>query len=210
MKKVISAMLVFGLVISSIAIVLGAGKEKEKPKYVGSAKCQQCHDGGKWGAVPIFPIFLRLMNKLNNINTPKNSLSQDNLHEFERRYDALLEIGFQLNPNPSVQDLPKKRGRPKQSKVKNLLDRLRDYRLQVLAFMYDWKVPFTNNLAERDLQMVKVKQKISGTFRSLEGALFFCRIRGYISTVKKNNQKVLDSLLSAFSGNPFIPQMDYA
>lgn len=140
----------------------------------------------------------------------KNSLSENNLHEIERQYDALLEIGFRMNPNPPIQDLPKKRGRPKQSKVKNLLDRLQDYRSQVLAFMYDFQIPFTNNLAERDLRMAKVKQKISGTFRSPEGALFFCRIRGYISTMKKNHQKVLDTLISAFSGNPFLPQMNYA
>jgi len=61
-----------------------------------------------------------------------------------------------------------------------------------------------------DLRMTKVKQKISGTFRSFEGARFFCRIRGYISTVKKNHQKVLDALYQALSGNPFLPQMDYA
>lgn len=155
-------------------------------------------------------LLLEINKQVEQCKRSKNNLSQNDLHEFDRRYNDLLETGFRLNPNSSIQDLPSKRVRPKQSKVKNLLDRLRDYRLQVLAFMYDFQIPFTNNLAERDLRMAKVKQKISGTFRSSEGALFFCRIRGYISTVKKNNQKVLDALYQAFSGNPFLPQMDYA
>jgi len=155
-------------------------------------------------------LLLEINEQVEQHKYSKSSLSQNDLDRFYYRYNALLEIGFRLNPNPSVQDLPKKRGRPRQSKVKNLLDRLRDYCPQVLSFMYNAGVPFTNNLAERDLRMTKVKQKISGTFRSLEGALFFCRIKGYISTVKKNHQKVLDALLSAFSGNPFLPQIDYA
>lgn len=159
-------------------------------------------------------LLLEINEQVEQHKYSRNSLSQNILHEFERRYDALLETGFRLNPDegisPPVRGSPKKRGRPKQSKVRNLLDRLRGYRLQVLAFMYDFQIPFTNNLAERDLRMTKVKQKISGTFRSLEGARFFCRIRGYISTLKKNRRNVLDALYHVFSGNPFIPQMNYA
>ncbi len=70
--------------------------------------------------------------------------------------------------------------------------------------MYDFSIPFDNSQAERDIRMVKVQQKISGTFRSVDGAKTFCRIRGYISTVRKNSFSVIDAIQAAFEGNPFI------
>lgn len=77
----------------------------------------------------------------------------------------------------------------------------------MLAFLHDSSVPFTNNLAERDLRMVKVQQKISGAFRTFQGAQMFARIRSYLSTVRKNNRDVFQDTVAAFSGNPFIPDL---
>jgi len=133
------------------------------------------------------------------------SLSLERLAHFEQRYDELIAQGLEANP-PPADPPPKKRGRKKQSPPKNLLDRLQQRRPQVLAFMYDFRVPFDNNLAERDVRMVKVKQKVSGAFRTRTGAETFCAIRSYISTARKQGQNVIDALHSALTGNPFIPQ----
>jgi transposase len=118
------------------------------------------------------------------------------------RYFEVLEQGFAAC-QPRAPSLPKKLGRPKQSDAKNLLDALLKRAEQVLAFLDDLSIPFTNNLAERDLRMIKVQQKISGTFRSPEGATAFCAIRSYLSTMRKQGRSLLAAMAAVFEGSPF-------
>ena len=93
-----------------------------------------------------------------------------------------------------------KRGRIKRSKARNLLERLIDYEEDVLRFMTDAYVPFTNNAAENSIRMTKVHQKISGCFRSMEGAEMFCRIRGYLSTCRKQGISATQAMRIVFEG----------
>jgi transposase len=127
----------------------------------------------------------------------KSALEPAQRASFHAQYRGLLETARAAYPSEAGSD-PPKRGKRKQSKAKNLLDRLVKYAHETLRFLDDFAVPFDNNLAERDLRMIKVKQKISGCFRSPEGTKQFCRLRGFISTVKKQHQSVLEALKTVF------------
>jgi transposase len=120
------------------------------------------------------------------------------------RYGKLLLQGYAQNPPPPTRQRDS-RARAKQTPARNLLLRLDRQREAVLAFLFDFSVPFDNNLAERDLRMMKVRQKISGGFRTKEGAQDFCVVRGYISTLRKQKMPVLSALEQAFRGNPVYP-----
>jgi transposase len=115
----------------------------------------------------------------------------------------ILAAGYAAQPPPpKLETLPKRKGPPKQTPAKNLLDAFLHRADQVLAFLDDLSLPFTNNQAERDLRMAKVQQKISGTFRAEEGATCFCRIRSYLSTMSKQGHPMLAALVAVFNGHP--------
>jgi transposase len=132
------------------------------------------------------------------------AMSEAERPAFAARYAGLVAAGLAQNPAPAATG---KRGRPKQSPAKNLLDRLESHQEAVLAFLRDFAVPFDNNLAERDLRRMKVQQKISGGFRTPTGASQFCRIRGFIVTLRKQGCHVLTALQSVFTGSPSLPAL---
>jgi transposase len=131
-----------------------------------------------------------------------NTLSNDELAELRSNYRAIIAAGHRANPPPIPTG---KRGRTKRSKPHNLLLRLDTHADDVLRFATDFAVPFDNNLCERDVRMVKIAQKISGGFRSTEGAEAFLAFRSYLSTAAKQGVNRLDALQQLFNGNPWMP-----
>jgi len=119
------------------------------------------------------------------------------------QYFEVLAAGFAAQAPPRHENPPKHKGRRKQSAAKNLLDALLQRAEMVLAFLDDLSLPFTNNLAERDLRMIKVQQKISGSFRSEAGATAFCTLRSYLSTMRKQGRSMLAAMAAVFAGSPF-------
>jgi transposase len=146
-----------------------------------------------------------IKHEVDSVREHSCSLNSLKIEDFEDRYFRIIEQGLNEIPIPANSDSTGKRGRKKQSKAKNLIDRCIVFQHEILSFMHNFSIPFSNNLAERDIRMAKLQQKISGTFRSEDGAAAFCRIRGYLSTVKKNDRPVLASLVGAFTGTPFFP-----
>ena len=125
------------------------------------------------------------------------------LEDWQAQFVAL--VAHADATTPTAQAPPGKKGRAKQSAARNLLDRLIRDQEAVLAFLHRLIVPFDNNQAERDVRMVKVQQKVSGSFRSEAGATAFCRIRGYLSTLRKQGLDLLVSLEATLRGHPILP-----
>lgn len=130
----------------------------------------------------------------------KHSLDPHLQDQLRRNYLLIVNRGYNVD-RPEPERKPGSRGKVAQPPSINLLERLFLQIDEVLAFMYDFNIPFTNNLAERDLRMIKVKLKISGCFRSARGVEVFCRIRGYISTVRKHNLNVWEYSKKIFTAN---------
>ncbi len=153
-------------------------------------------DGQQWAR--------KLKNLLETINRKVTdaggALDAQESQKYRLKYRALLKQGENECPEPIKSKKKGKRGRIKKSKSRNLLERLRDYEQDALRFMDDELVSFSNNLGENDIRMTKVQQKISGCFRSMDGARIFCRVRGYLSTCRKQGVKPSHALDLLFNG----------
>jgi len=137
----------------------------------------------------------------------ETELPADCLERIHQIYDAIVWLGLEENPLPLSHSPPGKRGRRKKTKARNLVERFDQHKAAILRFVHDFKVPFDNNLAEQDIRMMKVQQKISGCFRSWEGVQQFCRLRSYISTIRKQGLNVWEALGSLFEGDLLMPQL---
>ena len=163
-----------------------------------------CEQGHSWAGA-----FKTLLTDMYQAVQQAKSVGKSCVHfqhqcRFEKRYQALLEQGYAANPPPAKPPRDH-RGRVKQSAARNLLCRLDQHRQWVLAFLYDFDIPFDNNLAERDLRMMKLRQKVSGGFRTLTGAEAFGRLRGYLSTLRKQGMALLPALEQLLAGTPIYP-----
>ena len=142
-----------------------------------------------------------LLEAINSrVNDAGGVLEVKESDKYQFEYRALIKEAEVECPEPDIPKKKGKRGRIKKSKSRNLLERLRDYEQDTLRFMDNEQVPFTNNPGENDIRMTKVQQKISGCFRSMEGAKFFCLIRSYLSTCRKHSVKASQALELLFKG----------
>jgi transposase len=154
-------------------------------------------------AKDLYELFLDMLKCVKERKVRDAPLTKKEFERWQQRYRDILQAGRQANPLTPAQ-LARKR--LKQSKEQNLLDRLEGYEDCILAFLWEWDLPFTNNESERTFRMIKTRLKISGCFRTLAGARRHARIRSYISTLRKHGLPVLEHLRNALDGRPFLPQ----
>lgn len=157
----------------------------------------------KWAKEMINHMLWAKKSKEESILLGKANMDASLLGETSRKYDKILEDGIAENPETK---LPKnKRGKAKKTRALNMIERMKDYKKNILSFVYNFDIPFDNNLAERDIRMEKVRQKISGTIRGNNSCGEIADIRSYISTARKNGIRVLRAIKDAFGGFPFEP-----
>lgn len=154
-------------------------------------------------AKDLYDLFLEMLRYVQEQKARAAPVGQAEYERWQKRYRQILGDGRQINPLTSEQLSGKCR---KQSKEQNLLDRLEAYDDFILAFLWAWELPFTNNQAERDFRFMKTRIKISGCFRTLDGARRHVRIRSYICTLRKQGLPVLEYLRRALDGRPFLPE----
>ena len=155
---------------------------------------------------PLSALLLEIKEAAAAARAAGRELSEETKSAYLRRYDHLLRKADKLNPDPPKDKdgagvSPPKKRQPL-SPQRRLVNRLSRRRDEVLRFMTDLRMPFTNNGAERDLRMVKLQQKVSGCFRTPDGARDFCRVRSYLSTARKQGPPLLYALERVLSGRP--------
>jgi transposase len=133
------------------------------------------------------------------LSEKKEQAPQEVIQQYSETYDRIIRQG--LRQNPYRESKQRGRGRPKRGKIRSLLERLEKLKDSVVRFFTDFRVPFSNNTAERSYRMFKVKQKVSGTFRSQQGGANFCSIYSFIDTTRKNGRKLFDELTALFSNS---------
>jgi len=156
------------------------------------------HDKKEW-AKKVIDLLKEMNNKVHE--SPNNALSKEKTEQYRQKYDTLLQEAQKESPPPDENTRKAgQRGRLKRTKSRALLERLIDLKDDVLRFLDNPLVPFTNNQGENDIRMTKVHQKISGSFRSEKGAQIFCRVRSYLSTCRKHNVSSSLALELLFKG----------
>ena len=131
----------------------------------------------------------------------------ENQVKLTQEYDDICTLARIEDPEPDLVNRPRKKGRIKKPKSTNLLERFIKYKDNVLAFAFNKEVPFTNNQAERDLRVAKIKMKVSNCFRSFDGATWYARIAGFISTVQKHGRNIFDEILNTLLGQNFLVEV---
>ena len=178
----------------------------------GNAGMEQCgvlpefkgidenHPEQKWASA--FIDLLLEMKKVKDkaVEKGKDFLSYYHYHKFDKKYDELIEQVRKENPLPETTE--KKRGRKKKGKILALVERLTNYKASVCLFIHNFNVPFDNNQAERDLRMIKVKTKVSGCFRTEEGARDYLKIMSYVGTAHKQGYNAYEAIKNAITGHP--------
>ena len=158
------------------------------------------HPEQKWASA--FIDLLLEMKKVKDkaVEKGKDFLSYYHYHKFDKKYDELIGQARKENPLPETTE--KKRGRKKKAKILALVERLANYKASVCLFIHNFNVPFDNNQAERDLRMIKVKTKVSGCFRTEEGARDYLKIMSYVGTAHKQGYNAYEAIKNAISGHP--------
>lgn len=150
--------------------------------------------------------FQKLLLKMNEakskaVEKGKTSISDYHRRKFSKEYDRIMEEAKKLNPEPKK--VSGKRGKPAKGKILCLVDRLIEHKGEVCLFIHDFNVPFTNNIAERSIRMVKVKAKVSGCFRTTSGVNAFTNIKSYLGTAKKHGINTYEAIKAALAGDDY-------